>query len=738
MATAGVMHSLDPNAPAPPSTRVQRMVAEIHFEVECPEGWENHQHIQDSQQTSVDPKNPSSAALVPLILSLPDASEAPLQAISQWEAALQSMVEEQMRTWCKLANKGIFTRRRTKSGKKAAKQHQQQQLLQQNQRAKGRNDARVAPEDPLLAADAVSFASGDALLTDDGAPESVALRELRQKQQLEANLAKHGRTRAALGLLTLGIFLAPVSLCLLFALTFPAIFVALLGVWAVMEVVFAVVRYFQLRYISDNPPLIPSPSLESVEALFKRILNLGEVVEVRDFIEGWFHGTPLARLHRGHIKQFIAFGFYYRAFEQLSADYQAAVEYHVSRLESRWSIAFPLPPHTETTIPADVAANDAVQPAPVAAGVAADGTAQPAADVAPSSTTTAAIATQAVVGAAAQAGRAVTSTAAAAAAGVAAAGTAAAAAVEGAIEFMAHTREPLRAVVHPLAFYAWGHTVGLLTAIALSSLHFRKHITPSGLHYWYRAGKRVRKTAAPSPTDGCDSVVLVHGLGVGVTPYLAFLHMLMTAFDRKPFFVVELPHLACQLSATCPTVEELTDGLAEALKKHHAKRVAYIGHSYGTFIAATFLRRYRPLVASMGLIDPVCVLLCLPKVLHSFVYKYPEAENTGAQIGETLRWFLCSRELQVATAICRRFAWQEYQVWGDELPAASLVMLSGDDQLVPSPAVQRHLAQHSVEMIYNDGFHHAEFLTRPDVQQQFVLSFVAACGKSAHIHAHTQ
>ncbi|CAI7851414.1 unnamed protein product [Closterium sp. NIES-53] len=131
----------------------------------------------------------------------------------------------------------------------------------------------------------------------------------------------------------------------------------------------------------------------------------------------------------------------------------------------------------------------------------------------------------------------------------------------------------------------------------------------------------------------------------------------------------------------------------------------------------------------MSIIDPVCLLLCLPKVLHTFVYSLPGGDHLAAWIGESVRWVLCSRELQVARSICRGFSWQEYLVWGDELPPASLVMLAGDDQLVPSPQVQSHLARHNVNVIYNDGFQHAEYLTRPDVQHKFVMAFAATCAK---------
>ena len=42
------------------------------------------------------------------------------------------------------------------------------------------------------------------------------------------------------------------------------------------------------------------------------------------------------------------------------------------------------------------------------------------------------------------------------------------------IRFMAHTREPLRAIIHPLCIYVWGYVVGACTGWAMWWMGFRR------------------------------------------------------------------------------------------------------------------------------------------------------------------------------------------------------------------------------------------------------------------------
>ena len=77
---------------------------------------------------------------------------------------------------------------------------------------------------------------------------------------------------------------------------------------------------------------------------------------------------------------------------------------------------------------------------------------------------------------------------------------------------------------------------------------------------------------------------------------------------------------------------------------------------------------------------------CYPHLLYHFVYHVPtladlwKAGPAGLLCGAR---FLFSRDLTIAETFCRRFLWHELMLWPDDMPAATVVALSHDDDLVP-------------------------------------------------------
>ncbi|CAI5934766.1 unnamed protein product [Closterium sp. NIES-65] len=527
------------------------------------------------------------------------------------------------------------------------------------------------------------------------------------------------------GLAVLVFTSVPGTTCLIGALLLPSNAVlALLAVWLVIESVFFVFRSKQLKQISDEYVELPLPSREETSTLLDRVLAVAKQADYNDFVGGWFMGASLASLTRTNVRQFISHGFFHRFYNELSSEYQEAVEEFVDRAEVHLEMHFkdpnapPPPPPDLLSFGSDSEGESEAGEEERGEGERAEGD---------------------------ERGESESES-------------------EAAARPRLTTVDAAVGAVGGSAICGPGHIVGFLTAAAMRLLGFSKHTAPNGIHYWFRAPKKSapkRKThkaaavmpifddtsaagatsaASTAPLLGArggrvtreeeaeEGVVLVHGLGLGLTPYLSFVHMLSRSFSIKKLIVVELAHLAVRLSTSSPTIDDVADGLTDAMAVHGMQSAIFVGHSYGALVLARQVRKRPETVSAMGFVDPACFLLCLPKVLFNFIYKVPGSPSIGDTMAEAVRWFLCGRELQVARALCRGFNWHAYQVWADDIPVhRSVVMLAGQDQIVPSEHIRNYLANTPVDVMYNDGYHHAQILFSDGKQREFITRLKAAC-----------
>jgi len=93
-------------------------------------------------------------------------------------------------------------------------------------------------------------------------------------------------------------------------------------------------------------------------------------------------------------------------------------------------------------------------------------------------------------------------------------------------------------------------------------------------------------------------------------------------------------------------------------------------------------------VSSMTFMDPVCFLLIKPDVCYNFMYREP-ADPTQLLIN-----YFLAKELYIAHSLSRNFFWFQNQLWPEELPCPTLVVLNGRDSIVPAHSVRRYLMAH--------------------------------------------
>ncbi|GLI62994.1 hypothetical protein VaNZ11_005852 [Volvox africanus] len=282
---------------------------------------------------------------------------------------------------------------------------------------------------------------------------------------------------------------------------------------------------------------------------------------------------------------------------------------------------------------------------------------------------------------------------------------------------MRHLWEPVRCFYRPLFFYMGVEVLIALKHVMLLAAGFRPHLCRGLRYYTYGLPDDAVTTIATSRTatsmkrgnsggksgDGADAPVLfLHGVGLGVLPYLNFLLRLSSL--GRPAVAVEVRHLSMRLCTEVPEEDEIVERIAGALQRHGVRQVHVVAHSYGTFMASRLVHLHRPLVASLTLLDPVCFIMFSGKLIYNFVYRNP------LQGASALTWFV-ARDLAHSVSVSRRFYWSLLNLWPDQLPEHTLVALSAQDELVPVPEVLIMLREcPGVRVRVHDGHRHADFV----------------------------
>ena len=217
---------------------------------------------------------------------------------------------------------------------------------------------------------------------------------------------------------------------------------------------------------------------------------------------------------------------------------------------------------------------------------------------------------------------------------------------------------------------------------------FSPYRTPARtLTYWHRP--HTSKSGLP--------VLFIHGIGIGLYPYINFLAELKQglgdAEGEVGIIAIEIMSISSRITHPIPGKDEMCDEILSILKKHGWDQVVLISHSYGSVIAAHLLRtpetasRIGPVI----LIDPVSFLLHVPDVAYNFTCRQPVRAN------EYQLWYFGSKDMGVAHTLSRRFFWSENILWKHDLEGRLVtVVLCAKDLIVDTEAVGRYLKGSSI------------------------------------------
>ncbi|KAK1566272.1 uncharacterized protein LY79DRAFT_584884 [Colletotrichum navitas] len=198
------------------------------------------------------------------------------------------------------------------------------------------------------------------------------------------------------------------------------------------------------------------------------------------------------------------------------------------------------------------------------------------------------------------------------------------------------------------------------------------HSATNGMSYWCRPHRSTTKRP----------IVFLHGLGIGLIPYMFWLHTIPK--DVGILAVEMLPVSSRITTYPLASTPELCDMIAKCVAQQRASQTAtypgekgawddfvLIGHSYGTLLMGPLLQRadFAPRVAATILIDPVSLLLHLPDVAFNFTRREPKPSVRGrtGHGNEWEIWWASATDAGTAHTLARRFCWRESLMWREIL-----------------------------------------------------------------------
>ncbi|CAN0336861.1 unnamed protein product, partial [Scytosiphon promiscuus] len=96
------------------------------------------------------------------------------------------------------------------------------------------------------------------------------------------------------------------------------------------------------------------------------------------------------------------------------------------------------------------------------------------------------------------------------------------------------------------------------------------------------------------------------------------------------------------------------------------------------------------LVSQIILLDPVCLLLFLPRVARSFLHP----DTNGLPLHEKLMLFFVTKEMGISHTLRRHSWWYANILWPEDVKCPIVVGLAGEDRIVPSKPLRRYLRAH--------------------------------------------
>jgi pimeloyl-ACP methyl ester carboxylesterase len=180
-------------------------------------------------------------------------------------------------------------------------------------------------------------------------------------------------------------------------------------------------------------------------------------------------------------------------------------------------------------------------------------------------------------------------------------------------------------------------------------------------------------------------IVFIHGVGVGLLPYLLWLNSIPSDVG---VLAIEILAVSSRICDPMPSSKELVAGINSIIDQQKIKDFVLVGNSFGTLLVSPMLQcsNLASCIDSVVLIDPVSLLLHLPNVAYNFSARKPEYGN------EWQIWFVAT-DPRIAHTLARRLVpWHDFILWKEQLYGRrTTVVLGGIDNVTNPDAVASYI-----------------------------------------------
>ena len=246
-----------------------------------------------------------------------------------------------------------------------------------------------------------------------------------------------------------------------------------------------------------------------------------------------------------------------------------------------------------------------------------------------------------------------------------------------AVEHIKMTLNSISYIHRPLLLYVGSAVKNVLGDVLMYIAGFRSNRL-GGVTYWVK-------------TAGCLSdeapMLFFHGISTG---WIFYFPLIMNLSGSRPVLLVDLDTIKINsLVFDMPDEADFCNAVRDICALHFGAdtTVSVVGHSFGTILAAWFLRAHPQLISHLTLLDPVSLLLGLPDVAYNFLHKDPDRFTA-----RVIR-LMASREITVSHMLHRHFWWYNNVLWLEDLPPNlnMVIGLSGQDEITNPTLIMEYV-----------------------------------------------